>query len=112
MKKILLLLVSVLFFASCGVGTYSYSSGVAEKASIVILTDTQKSAKVYVDGTKYKVQTVKESNFTSKRDMKKSSENTIAVEPGQHTVEVVIRGEKVYSKKVYVSNSETKVIKL
>lgn len=112
MKKFLLVIASVIFFASCGVGTYSHTSGVDDKAALVVVGNSKQNVEVYVDGTMYKVQSVKESDFKTNRNIKKMSQNTISVAPGQHTVEVVIKGNKVYSKKMYVSNSETKVIKI
>lgn len=112
MKKFLLILFSTVFFASCGVGTYSHSSGVDDKAGIVVVATSQQTVEVYVDGAMHQVQTVKESDFKSNRNIKKRSQNTITVAPGQHTVEIVVKGQKVYSKKMYVSNSETKVVNL
>lgn len=112
MKKILLIIASLVFFASCGVGTYSHSSGVDDKAGIVVVSSSQQTIEVYVDGAMHKVKSVKESNFKSKKNINKRAQNTVPVTPGQHTVEVVVDGQKVYSKKMYVSNSETKVINL
>lgn len=112
MKRYLLLLASAILFVSCGVGSYTHASGIDDVGCIVLVSDSKKAAEVYVDGTKYKVNSVKKDNFASKRDANKGSENIIRVAPGQHSVVVEIGGETVYSKKVYVSNSETKVIKL
>lgn len=112
MKKYLLIILSVFFLASCGVGTTSVTSGVAEKASLVVLASKKSDIVVTVDGNEFNVETVKQSKFKKDRDLKKISENIINVTPGQHQVVVTQNGLQVYSKKVFLSNGETRIIEL
>lgn len=112
MKKYLLIILSVLFFASCGVGTSTVTSGVADKAGLVVVASEKSDVVVTVDGTNFNVKTVKQKDFKKDRDIKKTSENTVTVTPGQHQVVITKKGVEVFSKKLFISNGETRIIEL
>ena len=46
------------------------------------------------------------------RKIKETAINTIVVEPGQHEVRIVIGGTEAYNAKVFLSNTEHRVIEL
>ena len=67
---------------------------------------------VDIDGTTYQTQTVKEKEWQKRRDIKATTKGMITVTPGQHNVKVFRGDTEVYSKKLFISASETKAVKL
>ena len=113
MKKILLFLFAALLVTSCGVGSHSVVSGKADEAGLVFFADKSYEVEVTVDGrVTYKVDTVKDTGFKKKRNIKITAENMITVKPGTHDVTVRRNGHKVLNQKIFVSAGDTKVINL
>lgn len=102
----------VLSFVSCGTGSYTVVSGKEDNARICFVANESYSIDVTIDGQNYSTQTVKDSQFKARRNMKETSKTAIIVAPGRHTVEVKKGGQQLYSKEVFVSASDTKVIEL
>ena len=112
MKKILLITLLTIFMASCGVGSYTVTTGLADEASISFVTDKVQNIIVAIDGQQYNVQTVKLKDYRKDRSIKRTVENTIGVTPGTHEVKVTLNGKEVYTHKVFVSTGESKIIEL
>ncbi|MBQ9397371.1 MAG: hypothetical protein IJU08_02620 [Bacteroidales bacterium] len=112
MKKLLLFLSAALLLASCGVGSHTVVSGRADEAGIVFFSDRTQTIDVTIDRDTYRVNTVKDSDFKSKRNIKRTAENMIVIKPGQHDVKVRLRGETILTQKIFVSAGDTKVINL
>ncbi|MDO5341372.1 MAG: hypothetical protein Q4F69_02825 [Bacteroidia bacterium] len=110
MKKLFLIAFITMTMASCG--TYSYSSGVENKCGLSFVAATQTPITVTVDDQNYNVEAVKYKNYKRDRKIKKTAKNTIIVEPGKHDVKVVMNGNEVLSKTIFVSGNETKIIEL
>lgn len=91
MKKSIIFtaVISLFLLSSCGVGTYSVSSGVDDKAAISV-SATQKKMHVVldVDGKNYNLEAVYHQDFKKMRDIKKTAANTVYVTPGQHQIKV------------------------
>lgn len=112
MKKILFFLLGSLLLTSCGVGNYSVSSGREDKSELSFTFSRKADITVMVDSDTYYIQTVKDKAYKTNRNIKKTSQNTIILNPGAHDVKVVKDGEEVFSKKLFLSNAEHKVIEL
>lgn len=112
MKKIFLAAVCSMLLTACGVGTYSVVSGKDGGALISVSDIESVPVTIVVDGTQYSVNTVKTSRFKKDRKIKETSANTIKITAGQHDVSVLKGGQEVYSKKIFVSDSEHRVIEL
>lgn len=114
MKKFLVIAFCfmVTLFAGCGVGNYSVSSGNADESYVTFVSDSAYDIIVDIDGQTYQCKTVKEIPHKTRRDIKKTAQNTITVKPGTHTVKVTAGGEEKFSQKVFLSATETKIIKL
>ena len=112
MKKIFVFAAILTMLASCGVGTYSVQSGVADTAFISFTDDEKQEIVVVVDNNTYNIETVKQKAYKSGRDIKQTALNTIKLTPGQHTISVTLNGNEVYSHKVFLSAGETKIIEL
>ena len=112
MKKILLITLLTIFMASCGVGSYTVTTGLADEASISFVTDKVQNIIVAIDGQQYNVQTVKLKDYRKDRSIKRTVENTIGVTPGTHEVKVTLDGKEIYTHKVFVSTGESKIIEL
>lgn len=96
----------------CGVGSYSVQSGI-EDASYISFTDTAKQEiTVTIDDATYNVETVKQKAYKSGRKIRQTAENCIKISTGQHNVSVTLNGNQVYSKKLYLSAGEHKIIEL
>ena len=98
--------------ASCGVGSYTVTTGLADKSEISFVADKKLDIIVAIDGQQYNVQTVKLKDYRKDRSIKRTVENTIGVTPGTHEVKVTLNGKEVYTHKVFVSTGESKVIEL
>lgn len=114
MKKIFVIaacFIAVLF-AGCGVGNYSVSSGSPDEGYVTFVSGSAYTIDVNVDGQTYTCKTVKEIPHKTRRDIKKTAQNTITLKPGTHTLKVSADGKEIYSQKVFISAQETKIIKL
>lgn len=114
-KMMIVLLAAVLFVTGCGVGTYSVSTGKADTGFLSFTTVEKKSYPILVtvDGKNYEINAVKQKAYrTSDRNIKETSLNTISIVPGTHTVKVFRNGEEIYSKTLFVSAQEHKLVDL
>lgn len=113
MKKIFLtLFAAALMLTGCGVGSHTVVSGKADEAGVIFFADRAQTIDVTIDKASYRVSTVQESQFKSKRNIKKTAENMIIVKPGQHDVKVRLKGQTILTQKIFVSAGDTKVINL
>lgn len=113
MKKIFVAIISLFLLLSCGVGTYSLSSGKADKSELSFVDSEMYDVVVKVDKTdEYNVSTVKEKAYKSGRNIKYTALNTISLTPGKHQIEVSVNGSVVYSQLIFVSTGEHKIIEL
>lgn len=115
MKKLFFVAVSLLFvlaFTGCGVGHYSVSSGREDIAALSFESSSETPIVVSVDGQSFETYTVKKIAHKTRRDIKKTAKYLIEITPGTHDVKVSIKGSEVFSKKIFVSTGETKIIEL
>ncbi len=116
MKKLFYILVTALIFTSCGVGNYSNSGGRADECQISFTYSTDaKTMPITVtldDGSVYNIEAVNKVKFKNKKDIKKTAANTIKLTPGTHEVKVTSNGQEIYSKKLFLSTGENRVIEL
>lgn len=114
MKKILIALIAAISLVSCGVGSYSVSSGKEGKSAISFTSDTKKPVEILVsiDGKEYNVQTVTQKTYRVDRKIKETTLNTIYLENGKHTVQVSMDGNKVYEKQIFLSAEEHRIVEL
>ena len=112
MKKIFILLLGTLLLTSCGVGSYSISSGNPDESKISFVSTDKTPITVKVDSVDYNLFTVKTKAWRTERNIKETAENTIKISPGQHNVVVEMDGRVVCEKKIFVSSHEHKVIEL
>ena len=114
MKKIIALfsIIGILVLASCSVGSHSVNSGMADEGYVWFVSNVEKSITVEIDGTTYQTQTIKEKEWQKRRNIKATTKGMITVTPGQHDVKVSEEGKEIYSKKLFISASETKMVKL
>lgn len=116
MKKVLLytlLTIAVIFaFSSCGVGSYSVSSGREDVAGLSFTDNAKYDITVIVDGKDYQIQTVKAKAYKPGMKIKQTALNTIKIEPGKHTVIVKSGETEIFSKQLFLSTGESKVIGL
>lgn len=114
MKKIIALfsIIGTLVLAACSVGSHSVSSGMADEGYVWFVSETEKAITVDIDGTTYQTQTIKEKEWQKRRDIKATTQGMITVVPGKHTVKVLVDGQEVYVRTLYISASESKKVKL
>ncbi|MBO7287817.1 MAG: hypothetical protein J6U85_06265 [Bacteroidales bacterium] len=112
MKKILLIALLSVFMASCGVGSYTISTGLADESSISFVMDKEQNIIVTIDDQQYNVQTVKLKDYRKDRSLKRTVENTIGIAPGKHDVKVTLDGNVIYTHKIFVSAGENKIVEL
>ena len=112
MKRVLILLSAVLLLAGCGTGSHTVVSGKADEAGVVFFADREQTIDVTIDDQTYRVNTVKDSDFKKKRNIKKTADNMIVVKPGQHEVKVRHKGRTILTQKIFVSAGDTKIINL
>jgi peptidoglycan hydrolase CwlO-like protein len=112
MKKLFIILLGMLLLTSCGVGSYSISSGNADESKISFVSTDKTPITVKVDNVDYNIFTVKTKAWRTERNIKETAENTIKISPGQHNVIVEMDGKVVCDKKIFVSSNEHKVIEL
>lgn len=112
MKKLMVIAVFSVLLTGCGVGNYSIQSGVDDAAFISFTDDAKQDITVTVDDQTYLLKTVKQKAYKSGRNIKQTALNTIKTGPGQHEVKVVMNGSDVFSKKIFLSTGEHKIIEL
>ena len=113
MKKfVVILFAAALFLTSCGVGSYTVVSGKEDKCILSFTSQKTTPITVQVDGKTYNVQSVADNAYKTRRNIKQTAENSIVMTPGTHDVTVFQNGAQVYSKKLFISNSEHRVIEL
>ena len=112
MKKFLVFLAAVCLFSSCGTGVYTVSSGKADKSELSFVSKDKMALDVTVDGAAYSVNSVKEKAWKKTGNIKKTALNTISITTGQHEVSVSGKNGVIYSKKIFVSTGEHKIIEL
>lgn len=112
MRKILIIALLSVFMASCGVGSYSITTGLADKSEISFVADKKQNITVAIDGQQYELKTVKLKDYRKDRSLKRTVENTIEITPGQHDVKVTLDGNVIYTQKIFVSAGENKVVEL
>ena len=112
MKKLITIAAFTMLLTGCGVGNYSVQSGVEDTAFISFTDDEKQDITVTVDDQTYVLKTVKQKAYKSGRNIKQTALNTIKIGPGQHEVKVVMNGTDVFSKKIFVSTGEHKIIEL
>lgn len=114
MKKIIFAAIAALLLTSCGVGSYSTTSGRADQAYISLTSaKPTTTVNVLVDGTSYQLKCVEYKAFKTKRNIRKTAENTITIAPGKHDVKVMsTKGQELYSKSLYISSNEHRYIEL
>ena len=112
MKKLMIIAAFTMLLTGCGVGNYSVQSGAEDAAYISFTDNVKQDVTVTVDNQTYTVKTVKQKTYKSGRNIKQTALNTIKIVPGQHDVKVVINGTDVFSKKLYLSTGEHKIIEL
>ncbi len=112
MKKFFVIAIVTMFLSSCGVGTYSYSSGLENKCGLSFVAEKEVPLNVTVDDQSYDINAVKLKKYRTDRKIKQTTQNTIALEPGKHEIKVVMDGSEVFSKTIFVSGNETKIIEL
>lgn len=112
MKKILIAVSISLLFTACGVGNYTVSSGKADEGAISFTSAKAEDIVVSVDNTTYEINSVKDKAYRTDRKIKQTASNTIRLAPGAHDVKVEKEGQVVFSKKLYISASEHKIIEL
>jgi phosphatidate phosphatase PAH1 len=113
MKKIIFAAISLFLFSSCGVGTYSLASGKSDTAELSFIDDTSYNIEVEVDSSNvYEITTIKEKAYKSGRNIKNTTLNAITLTPGKHLIKVSVTGKLVYTKYIFVSTGEHKIIEL
>lgn len=112
MKKLMIIAAFTMMMTGCGVGTYSVQSGVEDAAFISFTDDTRQDITVTVDDQTYVLKTVQQKAYKSGRNIKQTALNTIKLAPGQHDVKVDLKGAEVFSKKLFISTGEHKIIEL
>jgi uncharacterized protein YxeA len=112
MKKLMIIAAFTMMMTGCGVGTYSVQSGVEDAAFISFTDDTRQDITVTVDDQTYVLKTVQQKAYKSGRNIKQTALNTIKLAPGQHDVKVDLKGTEVFSKKLFISTGEHKIIEL
>lgn len=114
MKKFFLMIVAsaTLAFAGCNVGVHSVASGNADECSVCFVSTEAYDIAVDIDGTHYDLKTVKQKSYKARRDLKARANEQIVIDPGRHRVKVFREGKEIYSREIFVSATETKVIEL
>ena len=112
MKKSMITAALTILLTGCGMGNYSVQSGVEDASFISFADDAKQDITVSVDDRTYYVKTVKQKAYKSGRNIRQTALNTIRISPGQHEVKVVIDGTDIFSKKIFLSTGEHKIIEL
>lgn len=111
MKRIIYIL-AIALLSSCGVGNYTVSSGRADQGALSFTTAKATDITVFVDDNSYSIKSVKDKAYKTDRKIKQTSANTIYLTPGTHNVKVKMGDEEVFSKQLYISVSEHRIVEL
>lgn len=114
MKKIVVFIVATISLTlySCGVGVYSVNSGMADESAVCFVDTKSYNIVVNIDGENYDTKTIKQKPYKARRNIKRTAKRQLRVTPGRHRVNVSKDGQCVYSKEIYVSANEIKIIEL
>ena len=114
MRKIVLMMAVAItmVLAGCGTGVYSVSSGRPDEGAVCFVSTTQYAINVDIDGTQYTTSTIAEKPHKVRRDVKMTADRQIKLSPGRHSVKVSKEGRAIYTREVFVSASEVKIIEL
>ncbi len=114
MKKFVFMLMAsaMLALTGCNVGVHSVTSGSADECAVCFVSTDSYDISVDIDGTVYELKTVKQKSYKAHRDIKARANEQIIITPGRHKVKVMRDGKEVYSKEIFVSATETKVIEI
>ena len=115
MKKVIfatLCLFLTTLFSACGVGNYTVTSGVEDKAAVCFSASSAYDITVSIDDQQYTTTTAKDIAHKTRRDIKRTAKNAITTTPGRHKVTVTRNGQTLYSKEVMLSTGDTKIIEL
>lgn len=111
-RLILLFSIVTMFLTSCGVGTYTVTSGSADESAICFTAHDKYEISVNIDGVTYNTETVKQKDYKNKRKIKQTAKNRITITPGRHKVIVTMEGAEVYNHEIFISATEVKMIEL
>lgn len=112
MKKILIASFISLLLTGCGVGNYTVSSGKSDEGALSFTSAKAENIIVSVDNATYEIESVKDKAYRTDRKIKQTANNTVRVASGTHNVKVEKDGQVVFSKQLYISASEHKIIEL
>lgn len=112
MKNLLIILFAAVLVVGCGVGSNTVVSGKSDQAGVIFFDNSSYGIDVTIDNKHYKVNTVKNSDFKKKRNIRRTAENMIEIKPGSHDVTVKRKGKTILTQKIFVSAGDTKVINL
>lgn len=112
MKRIFAILISIVLLTSCGVGSYTISSGRADEGGVFFTASKAFPVEVCIDGNLYSVNTVKAKAYKNDRRIRQTAGNTIVLSAGKHEIEVRRDGNVLYSKVIFISSGENRVIEL
>ena len=112
MKRIIPFLFGILLFCSCGTGSYTVNSGKADEGKLSFASERRENIAVAIDGNNFQVKTVSAKTWKKDRNIKSTAQNTVFLSPGQHHVTVVMNGQEVLDKQIFISAQEHKVIEL
>lgn len=110
MKNILCAFLVAFCCIACG-GTYSVATGVDDTAQLSFSAASSYDVTVQIDGETYQMSTVKKSAIQG-RKMNATAKNTITIGTGKHQIKVSHKGQEIYSKEIFVSTGQHKIIEL
>lgn len=111
-KSLLLAALLTILFGSCRTGVYSVSSGQADESSVCFVANSSYPICVDIDGVAYDTKTIKQKPHKARRDIKATANEKIMIGTGRHLIKVSKNGTVIYSKEIFVSATETKIIEL
>lgn len=112
MKRFFIAIAFAFLLSSCGVGSYTVSSGKEDVGYITFVSSNPGPITVTVDGTSYETSSVKNRAWQPDRKIKETAKYAISLTPGTHDVTVVSYGKQVYQKKLFISATEHRIIEL
>ena len=107
--KIIVGILCLLSLLSCGSAKQAAKD---QPAWLSFTTPAKEAIQVTVDGQSYELTTVKTKVWEVDRNIKKTEQNTIFLQPGHHDVRVVRDGHVVFNSPVMLGIKEHRVIDL